>query len=111
MFGVDVFRSSVSGCGRAAALILLCAVVANCSAPSLSMPSFSSMFGSGAANANASAGEAPPANFECPSVQIRQGAATLSASSTGWNRKAPAVVSTWPTVSPSRDLPSVISSR
>jgi hypothetical protein len=82
MFGVDVSEFSVSPRWRIAALAMLCPLLAGCSSSlsSLSMPSFSSLFGSGAANANASAGEAPPLNFECPDVQVRQGAATLSSS-------------------------------
>ena len=32
---------------------------------------------SAAADSNASAADTPPANFECPSVAVRQGAATL----------------------------------
>jgi hypothetical protein len=45
------------------------------------MSSFSSMFGSKAADANASATTiALPANFQCPDVKIRQGAATLTSS-------------------------------
>jgi hypothetical protein len=39
------------------------------------------MFGSGtAANASASTGEPPPPDFECPDVQVRQGASTLTSS-------------------------------
>jgi len=68
---------------RAAALVLLGSMLAGCSsAPS--MPSVSSLFGSNsnsaAANSNASAAYTPPANFECPSVSVRQGAGTLSMS-------------------------------
>jgi hypothetical protein len=49
-----------------------------------SMPSMTSMFGSSsgstAADANASAASTNtlPANFECPSIQVRQGASTLT---------------------------------
>jgi hypothetical protein len=47
-----------------------------------SMPSVSSMFGSSsgssAADANASVANTLPANFECPSIQVRQGASTLT---------------------------------
>jgi hypothetical protein len=68
---------------------MLVPVLAGCSsAPSLpslpsppSAPSFSSMFGSSsAANANASATAALPADFECPQVQVRTGASTLTSS-------------------------------
>jgi hypothetical protein len=68
---------------------MLVPVLAGCSsAPSLpslpsppSAPSFSSMFGSSsAANANASAIAALPADFECPQVQVRTGASTLTSS-------------------------------
>lgn len=40
------------------------------------------MFGSSTptTNASAAAGDRPPLNFECPDVQVRQGAATLTAS-------------------------------
>lgn len=48
------------------------------------MPSFSSMFGSGSTAADANAATAPvvalPPNFECPPVQIRSGASTLTSS-------------------------------
>jgi hypothetical protein len=84
MFGVGVSEFFISRRQRSAVLVMLCPLLAGCSSSlsSLSMPSFSSVFGSGAASANASApaGEAPPLNFECPDVQIRPGAATLSAS-------------------------------
>ena len=82
MFGVGVSELSISRRGAIAAVAVLCPLLAGCSSslPSLSMPSFSSMFGSSAANANASAGEALPPNFECPDVQVRQGASTLSSS-------------------------------
>jgi hypothetical protein len=70
-------------CRLVAALALLAPVLGGCSSPSLpSMSSFSSVFGSksAAADSNASAPNKPPANFECPEVTIRQGAATLSSS-------------------------------
>jgi hypothetical protein len=65
------------------ALALLSPLLGACSSPSLpSMPSFSSMFGSGtpAGDANAAAPLALPSDFECPSVMVRSGAATLSSS-------------------------------
>jgi hypothetical protein len=61
---------------------VLSPALAGCSALP-AMPSMPSWFSSSTgANANASAG-APslPADFECPSVQVRQGASTLTASS------------------------------
>jgi hypothetical protein len=65
-------------------LALLGPLLAGCSSSlsSLSMPSFSSMFGSSTptTNASAAAGDRPPLNFECPDVQVRQGASTLTAS-------------------------------
>jgi hypothetical protein len=68
---------------RAAALVLLGSMLTGCSSVP-SMPSVSSLFGSNsnsaAANSNASAAYTPPANFECPSVSVRQGAGTLSLS-------------------------------
>ena len=47
-----------------------------------SMPSVSSLFGSGsgAADSNASAANTLPPNFECPGVTVRQGAAAYSMS-------------------------------
>jgi hypothetical protein len=45
------------------------------------MPSVSSVFGSGSnagAQANASTGGSEPMNFECPSVTVRSGAATMA---------------------------------
>ncbi len=64
----------------AVALALLGPLLGACSSPSL--PSFSSMFGSGtpAGDANAAAPLALPNDFECPSVQVRSGAATLTSS-------------------------------
>jgi hypothetical protein len=55
-------------------------LLAGCASPSL--PSFSSLFGSKGADANASATPAIalPANFECPPVQVRSGASTLTSS-------------------------------
>jgi hypothetical protein len=79
MFGVGVSEFSFLRRGRVAALMLLCPLLAGCSS---SLSSFSSLFGSSATtNASAAASEAPPLNFECPDVQVRQGAATLSSSS------------------------------
>jgi hypothetical protein len=63
------------------ALALLSPLLGACSS---SMSSFSSMFGSGTAagdaNATAAAPLALPNDFECPSVMVRSGAATLSSS-------------------------------
>jgi hypothetical protein len=48
------------------------------------MPSFSSMFGSGNKAADANAAATPtialPSNFECPQVNVRSGASTLTSS-------------------------------
>src|SRR5690242_13568608 len=82
MFGVGVSGSRGSRRSRMAAFVLLCPLLAACSS-SLSSSSFSSLFGSKAAtttNASATAGETPPLDFECPDVQIRSGAATLTSS-------------------------------
>jgi hypothetical protein len=68
-----------------AALALLSPLLGACSSLSMpSMPSFSSMFGSGtpAGDANAAAPLALPNDFECPSVTVRSGAATLTSSIT-----------------------------
>lgn len=64
----------------AVALALLGPLLGACSSPS--MPSFSSMFGSGtpAGDANAAAPLTLPNDFECPSVQVRSGAGTLTSS-------------------------------
>jgi len=64
----------------AVALALLGPLLGACSSPS--MPSFSSMFGSGtpAGDANAAAPLVLPNDFECPSVQVRSGAGTLTSS-------------------------------
>jgi hypothetical protein len=80
MSGWGVSEFSIARRGRVAALALLCPLLAGCSS-SLSMSSFSSLFGSSGTEANAAVGEALPLNFECPDVQVRQGAATLSSSS------------------------------
>jgi hypothetical protein len=81
MFGVGVFGFQSQRRGGLAALVLLTPLVAGCSSSSISMPSFSSMFGSSSnANASVAAGESLPMNFECPDVQVRQGASTLSSS-------------------------------
>jgi hypothetical protein len=79
MSGWGVSEFSIPRRGRIAALALLCPLLAGCSS-SLSMSSFSSLFGSSGGDANAAVGEALPLNFECPDVQVRQGAATLSSS-------------------------------
>jgi hypothetical protein len=66
---------------RGAAVLLFGLSLAGCASPSL--PSFSSLFGSntsaGDASASAQANVVPP-NFECPSVTVRSGAATLTSS-------------------------------
>jgi hypothetical protein len=76
------FRSVRRG---AVALVLFGPLLGACSSPSLpSMSSFSSIFGSSstpAGDANASAANLQlPSNFECPSVTVRSGASTLTAS-------------------------------
>jgi len=83
--GVTGFRSQRRR--LVAALAVSGSLLAGCSSPSsLSLPStssFSSLFGSkqtAAADSNAQAIYTPPANFECPDVTVRQGAATLSSS-------------------------------
>jgi len=69
--------------GLSITLAVLGPMLGACSSvPSMpSMTSWSSMFGSSstAADANASAASTLPTNFECPSVQVRNGAATLAA--------------------------------
>jgi hypothetical protein len=65
------------------ALVLLGPVLAGCSSSLPSMSSFSSMFGSSTTGTDANASAATialPPNFECPPVQVRQGAATLTSS-------------------------------
>ena len=80
MFGVGVLEFLFSRRGRVAAFAVLCALLAGCSS-SLSSSTFSSLFGSSSSsNASAATGEAPPLNFDCPDVQVRSGAATLSSS-------------------------------
>jgi hypothetical protein len=81
MGGVCVATNWIGRRGLAAAVIVLAPALAGCSSmPSVpSVPSFSSLFGSAAADSNASA-YTPPADFECPSVTIRQGASTLAVS-------------------------------
>lgn len=85
MFGVGVsgFRFSRGGLCTASALLI--PLLAGCSSlpsmPSMSMPAMPDWFTSAGSNANASAAPgAPglPANFECPPVQVRTGAATLT---------------------------------
>jgi hypothetical protein len=64
-----------------AALVLAGPALGGCSSPSL--PSMPSWFGSSktaAADSNASGVFTPPANFECPGVEIRQGAGQLAIS-------------------------------
>src|SRR5436190_20991883 len=77
MFGVGVFECQSPRRGLAA-LVLLAPVLAGCS--SISMPSFSSMFGPGTSANAAAPGETLPMDFECPDVQVRQGAATMTSS-------------------------------
>lgn len=83
MFGVGVSKFRFPRHGRIAAFALLCPLLAGCSSSMLSSSSFSSLFGSSpTTNASGATTEAPalPVNFECPDVQVRQGAATLSSS-------------------------------
>ena len=66
--------------GLTAALALLAPTLAGCSA----LPSMPSWFNSSASNANASVANATtawPENTDCPEVQIRTGASTLTSSS------------------------------
>jgi hypothetical protein len=81
------FRSVRRG---VAALALLSPLLGACASPSL--PSFSSMFGSkgAAADANALAGTplVLPNDFECPSVTVRSGAGTLTSSVNGTDEAA-----------------------
>ena len=82
------FRSVRRG---AVALALLSPLLGACSSPSLpKMPSFSSMFGSGtqAGDANAAAPLVLPNDFECPTVSVRSGAATLTSSITPGDESA-----------------------
>jgi hypothetical protein len=68
--------------GLTAALAWLAPVLAGCSALP-SMPSMPSWFSSAGANANASATVTPaalPADIDCPPVQVRTGASTLTSS-------------------------------
>ena len=79
-------------CG-VAALALVSPLLGACSSPSLpSMPSFSSMFGSGTpagdANANAAAPLVLPNDFECPQVTVRSGAGTLNSTVTPGDESA-----------------------
>jgi len=62
------------------AALVFAPLLAGCASPSL--PSFSSMFGSKSADANAAATPAIalPSNFECPAVSVRSGASTLTSS-------------------------------
>jgi len=85
----------VSGAGSrwlGLAAILIGPALAGCaSTPSLpSMPSFASVFGSGstASDSNAFANDGAPPDFECPGVQIRQGASTLTSTSDGAEQNA-----------------------
>jgi hypothetical protein len=70
---------------------LLAPLLAGCSSAT---SSFSSIFGSSSAttgtatNANASAADQKPPDFDCPDVQVRQGASTLTASSDGAEQTA-----------------------
>jgi hypothetical protein len=69
-------------CRLFAVLALAGPALAACSS-GLSMPSFPSVFGSSsdAQGADSNALYTPPANFECPSVVVRQGAGTMSLAS------------------------------
>ena len=64
------------------AAVVAGSLLAGCASPSL--PSFSSMFGSGSTAGNANAAATPtialPSNFECPAVNVRSGASTLTSS-------------------------------
>jgi hypothetical protein len=67
----------------AAALFLLGPLLAGCSSAAPSMPSFSSLFGSGsnsAAAASNASGAVTRLDFECPGVSVRQGAGSYSLS-------------------------------
>jgi hypothetical protein len=78
--GVAKFRIPCRG--LTAALGLLTPVLAGCSAMP-SMPSMPSWFSSTATDANASAAVIPaalPADLDCPPVQVRTGASTLTSS-------------------------------
>ncbi len=77
---MGAFEFVVPRRGRMAALVLLCPLLAGCSSSSLSSLIGSSSTTATSANASASAGEALPPSFECPDVQVRQGAATMSSS-------------------------------
>lgn len=73
-------ESRIACRGLTAALALLAPALAGCSAIP-SMPSMPSWFGSSAANANASVtvpAMTLPADFDCPEVQVRTGASTLT---------------------------------
>src|SRR6188508_726950 len=78
MGGMGVRGLLVRRCGLIAAVALIGPGLAGCSG--LSMPSsFSSMFAAG--STTGAAGDPAlvlPADFECPSVNVRQGASTLS---------------------------------
>jgi hypothetical protein len=83
--GVTEFRPSDRRSSRFPRRGLIAALVigpllAGCASPS--MPSFSSLFGSGtqAGDANAAAASTLPPNFECPPVTVRSGASTLTSS-------------------------------
>lgn len=77
----DRYWSRLTRRGVVAALVLG-SLLTGCASPSL--PSFSSMFGSGNkagdANAAATPAIALPSNFECPPVNVRSGASTLTSS-------------------------------
>ena len=87
MRGVSVSKFRFPCRGLMMALALLSPMLAGCSASSLpdSFGSLAKLAGTtSGSNANASAAPgAPtlPSNFECPSVQVRTGAATLTSSS------------------------------
>ena len=81
MCGVGVSEFKIPRRGLTTALALLGPMLSGCSSlPSVSLPSWFTS-SSPAANANASAPVAAlPPNFECPPVQVRTGAATLTSS-------------------------------
>jgi len=77
---ISKIRRGASVRSGALGLALLGPLLGACSSSSL--PSFSSMFGSGtpAGDANAAAPLVLPNDFDCPSVMVRSGAGTLTSS-------------------------------
>jgi hypothetical protein len=101
MCGVGVSEFHWPRRGLRAALIVLTPVLAGCSAlPAMpSMPSWFSSSTGADANASAAPSLGLPADFECPSVQVRQGASTLTSSAnpaepTAMNLKYQVTIST-----------------